>query len=344
MKKGRNALLALVAIFAMFAMAVPAMAEPSDHELPAETDFFWDVFAQMSTPDDTATCIIALNAYIAAHPDEFGGPGADVSQVQAEMSQMCTQVAQMRTEMQTSMTSEGVETSLFDDANTNWHAIDGLYFQKSENGAPMGRISFSEAIDFMSYRFFNFMNNFGNMIQFNDGYISLNASMVPDMINYGTTFTMYGLDFSEVPDIYVSNGSNMRKAIEGTDVSGIVWDPVARTLSFTPGHFSSFRAVEKGSRVKTMKITKVDPRKVKYRANKSTFRINVKGKNLYKKGSSTECTLGFSQATKVSAARNGKRVKCTFTMSEFSTLGYYPLAISIAGQGEVTKTNAVRMR
>ena len=40
--------------------------------------------------------------------------------------------------------------------------------------------------------------------------------MVPDMINYGTTFTMYGLDFSEQPDIYVSNGATMRKAVGGT--------------------------------------------------------------------------------------------------------------------------------
>src|SRR4030042_6656630 len=144
----------------------------------------------------------------------------------------------MATEMQTDMMSEGVETSLFDNT-TDWHHINDLYFQKTDEGVLRGRISFSETIDFMSYRFFTFMNNFGNLVQFNDGYISLNAAMVPDMINYGTTFTMYGLDFSEQPDIYVSSGSTMKKT-GSNDPEGVVWAGTAQTLSFTPKHFSSF--------------------------------------------------------------------------------------------------------
>ena len=339
--KKKRAILASMAIFAMVALAVPVKAEQGDRgDMPAEDDFFWDVFAAMTTPEDYSGCVAALNTYITNHPGEFGG---NVSEVLSQMTEMCTQVGLMRTDMQTSMAAEGVATSLFDAGNTNWHAISGLYFQKSENGSPMGRISFANTIDFMTYRFFTFMNNFGNMVQFNDGYISLNAAMVPDMINYGTTFTMYGLDFSDQPDIYVSNGAIMRKATSN-DLEGIVWDATAKTLSFTPKHFSSFKAVAKGSTLKTMKITKVDPKSVKYNAKKSTFRINVKGKNLYKKNSDISCTLGFSQAAKVSAVKNGKRVKCTFSMSEFSVKGYYPLTISIIGTGEVTKTNAVRIK
>jgi hypothetical protein len=255
----------------------------------------------------------------------------------------CTGVAAMPSEMQTSMTSEGVETSLFSNT-TDWHHVSGLYFQKSEDDAPMGRISFSNTIDFMTYRFFTFMNNFGNMVQFNDGYISLNAAMVPQMINCGTTFTMYGLDFSTQPDIYVSNGANMRKAIDGTDVSGIVYDATAGTLSFTPGHFSSFKAVERGSTLKSMKISSVKKKTIKYNAKKSTFKLTVKGRNLYKKGSDIGCTLGFQQAAKVRAAKNGKKVTCTFSMSSFSVKDYYPLEISIIGNGAVTKTNAVRIK
>ncbi len=341
MKHKKRAILASIAIFAMVALATPVVAEDRG-PMPAEDDFFWDVFAQMTTPEDYDGCVSALNTYIANNPGEFGEGNAD--EVLAQMTEMCVQVGQMRTDMQTNMTAEGVVTSLFDAGNTNWHAISGLYFQKSENGTPMGRISFSNTVDFMSYRFFTFMNNFGNLVQFNDGYISLNAAMVPDMINYGTTFTMYGLDeFGEQPDIYVSSGATMRRA-DSNDLEGIEWDGTNKTLSFAPKHLSSFKAVAKGSTPKTMKITKVDPKSVKYKASKSTFRINVKGKNLYKKGSDVSCTLGFSQAAKVSAVKNGKRVKCTFSMSEFSTLGYYPLTISIIGTGEVTKTNAVRIK
>lgn len=341
-KKGKITL-ASVALLAMVAMTAPTALAEDRGEMPAESDFFWDIFAEMSTPNDYSGCVAALNNYVANNPDEFGA-GDDVDQIVSQMTEMCVQVGMMRTEMQTSMTAEGVETSLFDAGNTNWHAISGLYFQKSENGAPMGRISFANTVDFMSYRFFTFMNNFGNLVQFNDGYISLNAAMVPEMINYGTSFTMYGLDFDQTPDIYVSNGQTMRKAIEGTDLSGVVYDANAGTLTFTPAHFSSFKVVQKDSTLKTMKITKVDPKNRKYNASKSTFQVNVKGRNLYKSGSDVSCTLGFSQASKVSAKKNGKRVKCTFSMSEFSTLGYYPLTISIIGQGEVTRINAVRMK
>ncbi|MDD5490026.1 MAG: hypothetical protein PHP25_05115, partial [Candidatus Moranbacteria bacterium] len=92
------------------------------------------------------------------------------------------------------------------------------------------------------------------------------------------------------------------------------------------------------------KITKVDPKNVKYKAKKSKFTVNVKGSNLYKKGSPVTCTLGYSVASRVKTVKNGKRLKCTFSMSEFSTTGYYPLAVSIEGNGEVTKTNAVRIK
>ena len=297
----------------------------------------------MTPPDDTVGCNAALSNYITAHPDEFSGP--DVDQMRLEMTQMCTQVASMPEDMQSGMTSEGVETSLFDSGNTNWHAINGLYFQKSgdENGAPMGRISFSSTIDFMSHRFFSFMNNFDNMIRFDGGYISLNAAMVPDMINYGATLTMYQLGFDQQPDIYVSSGANMRKAIEGTDYSDLVWNDAENSLSFTPEHFSSFKAVQQGLTVKKMKISSVQKKTIKYKAGK-TFKLTVKGKNLYKKGSDASCTLGFQQAQKIHVGRAGKRVKCTFGMDSFSSLGTFPLTISIPGQGEVTRTNAVRVR
>jgi len=330
--KKRKAILASIAIFALVALAAPVSAGPGDRSLPSESDPFWDFFEVMSRPDDTATCLARVTE-LSADPN---------SGVDAHYSEFCYDVANMPTQMQNDMASEGASTNLFDAGD--WHSISGLYFQKTENGQLMGRISFSNTIDFLTYRFFTFMNNFGNMVRFDDGYISLNSAMVGDMAHYGAQLTMYNLPFAEQPDIYVSDGTTTRRAVEGEDITGITWDSKKRSLTFTPGHFSSFKAVTKGSRLSTMKITKVDPRNVKYKANKSTFTVNVKGRNLYKKGSDVSCTLGFSQASKVSAKKNGKRVKCTFSMSEFSTLGYYPMTISIIGTEEVTKTNAVRMK
>ncbi len=343
--KAKHAILASIAIFAIVALAAPAGADNDEHQrgdLPTPDSMFWEVFSQMTTPEDTAGCNAALSDYITSHPEEFGGP--DVEQMRSEMSQMCTEVATMPDDMQSDMAMEGIETSLFDSGNTNWHSISGLYFQKSgDSGTPMGRISFSKTIDFMTYRFFNFMNNFNNLVKFDNGYISLNAAMVPDMINYGATLTMYQLGFDQEPDIYVSNGSTMRKAIKGTDVSEITWYPETKSLSFTPGHFSSFRAVAQGTKMKTMKIRSVKKKSIKYREGK-TFKLKVRGKNLYKKGSDVSCTLGFQQAERVWVSKKGNKVICRYGMDSFSSLGAFPLTISIEGQGEVTKTNAVRFR
>lgn len=337
MKQKKRTILASIAVFAMVAMASPVMAEPNDHEMPAQNDPFWTFFAQMNHPTDTENCTTAVTNYV-------NGLGYGEERRQAELQGMlgfCTGVSTMASQMQTDMTAEGVLTSLFDNT-TDWHNMTGLYFQKSENGSPMGRISFSETIDFMSYRFFNFMNNFGTMVQFNDGYISLNAAMVPDMINYGASLTMYGLDFDEVPDIYVSSGATMRKAIEGTDVSGITYDSSAGTITFTPGHFSSFRVVEKGTTVSTMKIGHLSKRSVKYNARKSTFQVRMKGRGL--RGENVNCTLGFNGARYVSSSNNGRTMRCTFSMEDFSTTGYYPLTVSVPGRGEVTRANAIRIR
>lgn len=136
----------------------------------------------------------------------------------------------------------------------------------------------------------------------------------------------------------------MRKAIEGTDLSGIVWDAAANNLSFTPGHFSSFKAVEKGSTLRSMKISSVKKKSIHYKANKNSFKITVKGKNLRQGDGEVDCTLGFKQAQKIYVSKNGRHINCTFQMSDFSVRGYYPLSISSNGNGEVTKTNAVRIR
>jgi hypothetical protein len=54
--------------------------------------------------------------------------------------------------------------------------------------------------------------------------------------------------------------------------------------------------------------------------------------------------LGFYSAAKVRVSKNGKSATCTFDMSNFTSTGYYPLTISIAGAGEATRENAVRIR
>ena len=163
--------------------------------------------------------------------------------------------------------------------------------------------------------------------------------MVPDLRNYGAVLTMYGLNFSETPDIYVDG-----VLADSSDVGAVTYDPNTGTLTFDASHFSSYRAVTKGSKQSVMKITGTTKKSVKYNARKSTFKVKAKGKGLKKSGVPTTCKLGFTEATKVSVSKKGKSVVCTFPMSEFSQTGYYPLTISIAGKGEVSRQNAIRIK
>jgi len=356
--KTKNKLL-LMAAAAVAVLAVTqtgaAKAGPNDRDLPSEDDLFWRVTSSMNRPDDTTACQAAIDAistadllaYANAHPregEQQGGPQGGQMNEQEESTrikqgfyQMCTMIAQMPTEMQAGMTADGASTNLF--GMSDWHHASGLYFQK----AGKGKISFTNTLDFLSYRFFRFMNNFDNMVEMDDGYISVNATMVDDIKNYGAQLTMYGLNLgSDIPDIYVDG-----QLAGANDVGDITYNATEGSLTFTAKHFSSYRAVAKGSSVKAMTIKKISnhAKVIRYSAHKNTFLVKIKGKNLKPaSGKTLQCTLGFEEATKVSVSKNGKSAICVFPMSYFSDKGTFPLTLSIDGQGEVTKTSAVRIR
>lgn len=324
---------------------IVSLASSSDHELPAENDLFWQVTSSMDRPDDTTACQNAIDqiptaqllAYANEHNSGSQGQGNESQQsleVKQGFYQMCSMLAQMPTEMQADMTQNGVTTNLF--GMSDWHSVSGLYFEK----AGKGRISFTNTLDFLSYRFMRFMNNFDSMVEMDDGYISLNAAMLDDIKNYGAQLTMYGLDFSEQPDIYV-NGT-----LAGSgDIADVSYDANTGALTFTAKHFSAYKAVAKGSKVKKMTITKLAKKSVKYNAKKSSFRVKVIGKSLKPlSGGTIQCSLGFEQATKVAYSRSGKTVYCVFPMSYFSGKGTYPITISATGKGEVTKNNAFTVK
>lgn len=353
--KIKNKWLLIAAAVAVFSLSQTGTvkAGPSDRDLPDENDIFWQVTGSMNRPDDTAACQAkidqmaadgTLEAYITAHRDElmsegpsqggeWQGDGPTTTEMAQGFYQMCAGLAQMPTEMQASMTSEGVSTNLFD--ATDWHNIAGLYFQK----AGKGRIAFTvNTLDFLSYRFMRFMSNFDSMVNMDDGYISLNSAVVTDFKNYGAQLTMLDLNFTQQPDIYVDG-----KLAGSTDVADISYNPGDGTLTFGVSHFSSYRAVAKGSKVKAMRITNLTKKSksIKYDARKSTFRVVARGKN-FVKSSNAACLLGFESASKVTVTK--KKVTCVFPMSYFSDLGTYNLTISIPGSGEVTKTSAVRIK
>lgn len=322
---------------------------------PSETDIFWQTLSTMDNPNDVTGCRAKI--------DELWDAG-ELGRIDVERREAAGEVITNRDEeinsrdeakrisltsgyydscagldegfeiMRESMERYGKTSNIWD--MTDWHNVNGLYFES----AGEGRIDFNRTIDFMSYRFQIFMQELPNLMMFDKGYISLNAEMVPDLKNFGAVLTMYNLDFAQTPDIYVdgvkADSNNL----------GVVYDASAGTLTFNASHFSSYRAVQKGKKVKKMRMGKLTKKSksIKYDANKSTFKVKVAGANLKSKGKTTTCGLGFYDAISAKPSKNGKSIVCTFNMDDFSQTGYYPLSISIAGVGEISKQNAVRIK
>lgn len=317
---------------------------------PDEDDIFWDMVGSMSTPNDVTSCKATVDELAASGElwaydvenrreqgqdvsgESWSGDPAQITSLTSGYYNTCEMFADGFQIMRNSMEQYGKTSNIWD--MPDWRTVSGLYFLSSGEG----KIYFTETLNFMSYRFQEFLANFSNLVTMQNGYISLNAAMVPELQNYGAVLTMYNLSFTETPDIYVdgvkADTSNM----------GVSYDAAAGTLTFTAPHFSSYQAVAKGSSQSTMKISKTSKKSIKYKPKKNRFKIKVKGRGLKKQGQTTVCKLGFNDAIKVSPSKKGKSVVCTFRMSDFSQKGYYPLTVSVPGGGEVTRANAIRIR
>lgn len=345
MHKTKTKLFGALVLFLALAWAGNASAFNN----PDEDDIFWETLAAMDNPNDVVGCKAKidelwasgeLNRYDVERRRAAGQtvPDSELYDMSEEhrVSQTagyyntCENFDEGFEIMRSSMEQYGKTSNIWD--MDDWHNVVGLYFMSEGEG----RIDFGRTLDFMSYRFQMFMQNLPNLLSFQNGYISLNAEMVPELANYGATLTMYGLNFSETPDIYVDG------VLASASDMGAVYSN--GTLTFSAEHFSSYRAVAKGSNVSAMRINWNNNRKLKYNARKRTFKVKVKGRGFRSSNASTVCQLGFYNATKVSVSRNGKKATCTFNMSDFSEAGYYPLTISITGAGEVSRENAVRVR
>jgi hypothetical protein len=346
MKKTKTKLLGMLVLLPALAFLWTGNVKAFDN--PDEDDIFWDTLAAMDNPNDVDGCKAKIDELAASGElwaydverrreqgqdvsgESWSGDPAQVASLTSGYYNTCENFDEGFEIMRASMEQYGKTSNIW--GMDDWHNVSGLYFMS----ASEGRIDFGRTLDFMSYRFQIFMQNLPNLLTFQNGYISLNAEMVPELANYGATLTMYGLDFSETPDIYVDGVLADASALGAVYSNG--------TLIFNAEHFSSYRAVEKGSRVAAMRIKWNNKRSLKYNARKSTFKVKVKGTGLRSSSASTVCQLGFYSASNVKVSQNGKKATCTFSMSDFSTVGYYPLTISIAGVGEVTRENAVRVK
>lgn len=209
-------------------------AELSGNPIDNADHFVWDLMAQMQAPDDPDCTAIAGAALIAG--------GVSSENVAGPRDGACTALASMRSTMESGMSNgaESTETNLWD--ATDWHHVENLYFEHSTDGVADGRIAFTVPIDFMSYNFMLFMENFGQSMDSGNGIIGLDADIVNGMAGYGAVLTMYNVNDYESPRILVDGGEDT----EGV-VSGLVYNRDTHTITFNAAHFSEFEVVEGAS-------------------------------------------------------------------------------------------------
>ncbi len=260
-------------------------------DLPASDDPFWEVMSQLDRPDDT-TCTAKATAILTA----AGLPGGA-----ERAAATCESIGWIITTMEPSLASEGVTTNLFDQAD--WHNITGLYFQEES-----GRIEFTNSIDFMSRDFMLFLSSLVSRLEFEPEEIGLDADLVNGMRNAGTVITMWNVSDFNDPEILV-NGEEDEEGI----VSGMSYDPATNTITFNAAHFTTFKAVEKGSAtVKRPKLSKVEYEQYISHKGKIKIEMTIKGKNFSK---NARVKLGRQYADSVKYYNSGK-IKAKFTLSD----------------------------
>jgi len=260
--------------------------------LPASDDPFWTIMADLSRPDD-ASCQAKTEALLTS----LGLPGGT-----ERAAATCAGVAGIM-QMQTDMESSGVTTNLF--SQEDWHHVNGLYFEKT----GYGKIEFSSEIDFMSYDFMVFIQTFGERMDMQQDEISLDADIVESLRTAGAILTMYNVSNFVNPEILVDDGTDT-----GGVVSGLTYNADTDTITFNAAHFTSFKAVEKGSSKKTKKptISKVEYRKYTDSDGKEKVKVEIRGKYFNKKAS---IKLGHQTVTKIEW-KNSQKIEAAFTLKK----------------------------
>lgn len=278
-------------------VVVPSSAKimANENMLPEANDPFWLVMSQLDRPDDP-TCETKTEALLASRGIPNDGDRAKLT---------CDNIAMIVTSMQAGMAGSGVDTNLFDE--DEWHNIEGLYFDKSNEG----RIEFTNEIDFMSYDFMFFLQTLTERLSIQREEIELDADIVNGLRNSGAILTMRNVsNFGEV-EIAV-NGEEDKDGV----VSALQYDKENKTITFNVAHFTKFEAIEKGSLGKKAKVYKVNAKKSKTLLGKEIIEVTINGSKFDKKA---KVKLGSKKAYKVKW-KNKKKLVAYFKVSDLKNV------------------------
>lgn len=281
-----------LATFLFLGGASLTKAVEGDDALPSADDPFWTIMSELNRPDDP-TCQAKTEDLL----NSLGLPGGA-----ERAAATCAGVARIL-EMEDDMAADGTTSNLFDEED--WHHVDNLYFQSADEG----RIEFTKEIDFMSRDFMLFVQTLGERLDMAQDEIALDADIVESLRTAGAILTMYNVSEFDDPEILVDDSEDA----EGV-VSGLTYNKDNNTIVFNAAHFTTFKAVEKGSSTssKKPKITEVEYKRYVDEDGKVKLKVEINGKNFKK---SCQIKLGHQTISRVTW-KNSQRIEARFTLKK----------------------------
>jgi len=133
-----------------------------------------------------------------------------------------------------------VANNLNDVTSANVSSFAGLSFEKSINGVPVGKLTFSSALNLSSTETQTFLQNLGTKLEQGNGRIALDARDSAVFSATGATLTMYGFtdDISQ-SQLIVRDDANVVLNQTGL-ISGFTQDPTTHNITFSTAHFTQF--------------------------------------------------------------------------------------------------------
>jgi hypothetical protein len=148
---------------------------------------------------------------------------------------VCPTVSSIVSQMETG----GVVTNLGNQAD--FSRISGLYFEKSEGGQSIGRITFLNEMNFTDIDALAWMGTLDSNLSMSQGAIGLNADLIKNLTSTQANLTMYNITLGN-PKILVDGQDD-----SGGIVSGLSYNQTTHTLTFTAAHFTTFTVAENTS-------------------------------------------------------------------------------------------------
>lgn len=136
------------------------------------------------------------------------------------------------------LVGNGVENNI-DTCGENPSECVDLYFEKVIDDVPLGKLSFTNALDLTSDETTTFLQNLGAKLDQGAGRIALNTSESAVFAATGATLEMYNMPEVSQTNLVVRDDNGNVLSQEGI-ISGFSYDSESGTVSFNTEHFTQF--------------------------------------------------------------------------------------------------------